>query len=98
MTDKAKPFASNKEWLQNRQQAAGNNRLVQAHAMAIMWLETQDLSPETVEQALRVANRYLAGLADCVEALGGSDLKVTATFPEGEMTIDVLSQVNALSQ
>ncbi|UNB62961.1 hypothetical protein [Pseudomonas syringae group genomosp. 7] len=82
-----------KAWHENRQAVtAHSNEIVQAHAMAIMWLETQSIRPDTVADALKITDSYLAVLKECVHVLGGSNLEITATFPHGKVTIDVLSQ------
>ncbi|KAA8693112.1 hypothetical protein [Pseudomonas caricapapayae] len=93
MDAETEPSASVKAWFEHRQRADGRgNELVQAHAMAIMWLEAQHIRPDTIDEALRMTDTYLGVLKECVQVLGGSNLEITATFPHGKVTIDVLSQ------
>ncbi|EXL31046.1 MULTISPECIES: hypothetical protein [Pseudomonas] len=76
-----------------RQQYLKEKKLRQAHTLALISLETNgDLHPDVVLAALKIADRYMSTLRGCVQVLGGSDLRTTATFPEGEVDIDNLSQ------
>ncbi|OUM07632.1 hypothetical protein BW686_09230 [Pseudomonas syringae] len=98
MTDEQGKVVSIKERLEARQTAAKrkqqffDRRLEDAHAMALMFMRTQGDHPATIKAALTVADRYIATLRECVNVLGGSSLEVTATFPDGKMAIDKLSQ------
>ncbi|MDU8571829.1 Prophage PssSM-01, Orf22 [Pseudomonas amygdali pv. mori] len=93
MPDETKRTDTLNAWLEKREPAAAHsNELVQAHAMALMWLEAQNIRPETVEDALKVTDNYLAVLKECVDVLGGSNLEITATFPDGKVTIEILSR------
>ncbi|WP_214348089.1 hypothetical protein [Pseudomonas congelans] len=98
MTDEQGKVVSMKERLKARQTAArrkqqlSDRRLEDAHAMALMFMRTQGDHVATIKAALKVADRYVIALRECVHVLGGSGLEVTATFPEGKMAIDKLSQ------
>ncbi|MDF5893455.1 hypothetical protein P4A93_17755 [Pseudomonas syringae pv. syringae] len=76
-----------------RKQYLRERKLRQAHTLALMCLETSDdLHPDAVIAALKVSDRYTETLRGCIQILGGSSLQTIATFPEGEVEIDKLSQ------
>lgn len=58
--------------------------------MAIMCLRTQKVHPDAVKEALKLTDRYVSTLNDCVQVLGGSQVEITATFPDGKVIIDKL--------
>ncbi|MCF5648826.1 hypothetical protein GIV49_04405 [Pseudomonas syringae] len=98
MTDEQGKVVSMKERLKARQATARrkqqlfDRRLEDAHAMALMFMRTQGDHLSTIKAALKVADRYVVTLRECIHVLGGSSLEVTATFPDGKMAIDKLSQ------
>ncbi|MBC3957691.1 hypothetical protein [Pseudomonas triticifolii] len=75
-----------------RRKMLNERRLNQAHALALMCLESQDIHPEKVAEALKITDRYIATLKSCIGMVGGNNLQTTATFPEGKVTIDKFSQ------
>ncbi|NAO27684.1 hypothetical protein PsdCFBP2356_14125 [Pseudomonas syringae pv. dysoxyli] len=98
MTDEQGKIVSMKERLKARQTAArrkqqlSDRRLEDAHAMALMFMQTQGDHVATIKAALKVADRYVVALRECVHVLGGNSLEVTANFPEGKVAIEKLSQ------
>ncbi|WP_122583376.1 hypothetical protein [Pseudomonas viridiflava] len=98
MTDEKEKVVSMKERLKARQTAAKrqqqlfDRRLEQAHAMTLTLLQTHGDELEAIKAGLKVADRYVTAFRECVHVLGGSSLEVTATFPDGKMAIDKLSQ------
>ncbi|KPW22061.1 hypothetical protein ACKUFS_21305 [Pseudomonas cannabina] len=98
MTDEQGKVVSMKERLKERQTAARrkqqlfDRRIEQANVMALMFMRTQGDHLETIKASLKVADRYVIALRECVHVLGGSSLVVTATFPEGKVAIEKLSQ------
>ncbi|MDU8618990.1 hypothetical protein RYB67_10500 [Pseudomonas syringae] len=68
------------------------DRLRQAQLLALMSLETDDLHPDMVMAALRIADRYMSTLRGCIQIVGGSNLETIATFSEGKVMVDKLSQ------
>ncbi|MFO3664030.1 hypothetical protein GE543_06835 [Pseudomonas sp. SZ57] len=98
MTDEQGKVVSMKEQLKARQtdarrrQQLFDRRLEDAHAMALMFMRNQGDHLATIKAALKVADRYVVTLRECIHVLGGSSLEVTATFPEGKKAIDKLSQ------
>lgn len=75
-----------------RKQQILDRRIEEAHAMAMMCLHTQNVHPDTVKEALRLTDRYVRTLNDCVQVLGGSQVEITATFPDGKVIINKLLQ------
>ncbi|WP_122412945.1 hypothetical protein [Pseudomonas viridiflava] len=75
-----------------RKQTLTERKLRQAHSLAMMCLETQDLYPEVVTLALKISDRYVDTLRGCIQILGGSNLETTVTFPEGKVAMKKLSQ------
>ncbi|EGH05039.1 MULTISPECIES: hypothetical protein [Pseudomonas syringae group] len=73
-----------------RKQQILDRRIEEAHAMAIMCLRTQNVHPDAVKEALKLTDRYVSTLNDCVQVLGGSQVEITATFPDGKVIIDKL--------
>jgi hypothetical protein len=51
-----------------------------------------ELSPEVTTEMVKFTDVYIGILRGCVRAMGGGDLEITATFPEGKITIDKFSQ------
>lgn len=98
MTSEQGTVVSMKERLKERQTAARrkqqlfDRRIEQAHAMTLMFMQTQGDHLETIKAALKVADRYVIAMRECVHVLGGSSLEVTATFPDGKVAIEKLSQ------
>ncbi|EGH05038.1 hypothetical protein PSYAE_24368 [Pseudomonas amygdali pv. aesculi str. 0893_23] len=76
-----------------RHQHLREKKLKQAHRLALMSLETsEDLHPDAITAALNISDKYMNTLRECIQVLGGSDLRTIATFPEGEFEINKLSQ------
>ncbi|WP_032699951.1 hypothetical protein [Pseudomonas syringae] len=75
-----------------RKQQILDRRIEEAHAMAMMCLRTQNVHPDAVKEALRLTDRYISTLNECVQVLGGSQVEITATFPDGKVTINKLLQ------
>ncbi|RMR13736.1 hypothetical protein ALP90_00736 [Pseudomonas amygdali pv. ulmi] len=69
-----------------------DRRIEEAHAMAMMCLRTQNVHPDAVKEALKLTDRYVSTLNDCVQVLGGSQVEITATFPDGKVIINRLLQ------
>ncbi|WP_122588520.1 hypothetical protein [Pseudomonas viridiflava] len=80
-----------REMAMRRKQTLTERKLRQAHSLALMCLETQDLPPEAVTQALKISDRYLDTLRGCIQILGGSSLETTVIFPEGKLAMNKLS-------
>ncbi|MEE4082005.1 hypothetical protein [Pseudomonas viridiflava] len=81
-----------REMAMKRKQTLTERKLRQAHSLALMCLETQDLPPEAIAEALKISDRYVETLRGCIQILGGSNLETTVTFPEGKVAVDKLSQ------
>ncbi|WP_122431154.1 hypothetical protein [Pseudomonas viridiflava] len=81
-----------REIAMKRKQTLTERKIKQAHSLALMCLETQDLPAEAVIEALRISDRYVETLRGCIQILGGSNLETIATFPEGKVAIEKLSQ------
>lgn len=75
-----------------RKQQILDRRIEEAHAMAMMCLRTQNVHPDAVKEALKLTDRYVSTLNDCVQVLGGSQVEITATFPDGKVIINKLLQ------
>ncbi|AKT28194.1 hypothetical protein RYA05_25085 [Pseudomonas syringae pv. actinidiae] len=68
------------------------NKLEQAEAMTLRLLDSSHGETDSIEEVRVIAETCVTVLAECVQVLGVNDVKITATFSDGNVPKSKLLQ------